>query len=298
MHTRVVGMHLGKGFTLTADLLEQEIQKHQRDGGRVKAFLYCNPNNPLGVVYPRELTLQLMEVCSKHQVHFISDEIYALSVFDQSATFTSVLSIPREQLPDPGRTHLLWGLSKDFGLAGFRLGFIHTHSEELVRCLDGMNLYTCASVHIQQVPSGRVSDPGGRPPAGRPLLAGLRLLPRQHRQADHRLRHGEGEAGPPRRPRAGGPGRPLLLGGLQVVRGPALPLSGHLDTLDTPGEMRLFRRLLDEAKVYMVPGSMFGCREPGWFRIIFAVSPDRWAAPGYTRRLEEGMDRLGALLAG
>ena len=55
------------------------------------------------------------------------------------------------QLPDPSRTHVLWGLSKDFGLAGFRMGFIHSHNKDLIRCLDGMNLYTSGSVHIQQV---------------------------------------------------------------------------------------------------------------------------------------------------
>ena len=32
------------------------------------------------------------------QVHFISDEIYALSVFDSSATFSSVLSLPVEKV--------------------------------------------------------------------------------------------------------------------------------------------------------------------------------------------------------
>ena len=45
--------------------------------------------------------------------------------------------------------------------------------------------------------------------------------------------------------------------------------------MDREGEMKLFRRLFDEAKVYLVPGSMFGCKVPGWFRIVFVVSPDR-----------------------
>ena len=33
------------------------------------------------------------------------------------------------QLPDPQRTHFMWGLSKDFGLAGFRMGFIHSYNK-------------------------------------------------------------------------------------------------------------------------------------------------------------------------
>ena len=110
--TRVVGFHLGPNFSLTAELLEKEILRQKDAGVEVRAFLYCNPNNPLGVVYPRQLTLQLMGVCKKYQVrlifhtwcqtsgqiHFISDEIYALSVFDSTAHFSSVLSFSTEEV--------------------------------------------------------------------------------------------------------------------------------------------------------------------------------------------------------
>ena len=35
-------------------------------------------------------------------------------------------------------------------------------------------------------------------------------------------------------------------------------------------------QLFPQIKLYMVPGSMFGCEKPGWFRIIFAVTPERY----------------------
>ena len=85
-------------FTLTPELLEEEILAQHQFGKRVKGFIFCNPNNPLGVVYSKKLTLSLMEVCRKYQVHFISDEIYALSVFDPSVKFESILSIPKEEV--------------------------------------------------------------------------------------------------------------------------------------------------------------------------------------------------------
>ena len=66
--TKVIGFHLDEGFSLTATLLEKELVRQREAGVAVKAFLYCNPHNPLGVVYPKELTLQLMEVCKEHQV--------------------------------------------------------------------------------------------------------------------------------------------------------------------------------------------------------------------------------------
>ena len=88
-------------FTLTPELLEEEILAQHQFGKHVKGFIFCNPNNPLGVVYSKKLTLSLMEVCRKYQVHFISDEIYALSVFDPSVKFESILSIPKEEVRKP-----------------------------------------------------------------------------------------------------------------------------------------------------------------------------------------------------
>ena len=38
-----------------------------------------------------------MRVCSKHGVHMISDEIYAMSVFDETH-FNSVLSFTKEEV--------------------------------------------------------------------------------------------------------------------------------------------------------------------------------------------------------
>ena len=120
-------------FSLTPELLDRTIFEQKSAGKVVRAFLYSNPNNPLGIVYPLSLTIKLMEVCKKHKVHFISDEIYALSVFKKSTPFESILSIPPEKVPDPERTHFLWGLSKDFGLAGFRIGVLHSYSESVIR---------------------------------------------------------------------------------------------------------------------------------------------------------------------
>ena len=83
---------------MTAELLEKKIIQEKNSGRSVKAFMYCNPHNPLGIIYPKDLTIRLMEVCKRHEVHFISDEIYGLSVFDPSASFDSVLSIPRDEV--------------------------------------------------------------------------------------------------------------------------------------------------------------------------------------------------------
>ena len=58
-----------------------------------------------------------MKFCQRHKIHLISDEIYALSVWENpeapdAVTFESVLSIDTTGIIDPGLVHVLWGMSK------------------------------------------------------------------------------------------------------------------------------------------------------------------------------------------
>lgn len=58
-----------------------------------------------------------MKFCQRHQIHLISDEIYAISVWQNAEapdaiTFDSVLSIDTTGIIDPGLVHALWGISK------------------------------------------------------------------------------------------------------------------------------------------------------------------------------------------
>ena len=69
----------------SAEMVDNYIRELKEGGSNVKAFIYCNPSNPLGDIYDEETTLNLMRVCKKHQIHFISDEIYALSIYDNDA---------------------------------------------------------------------------------------------------------------------------------------------------------------------------------------------------------------------
>lgn len=56
-----------------------------------------------------------MKFCQKNDIHMISDEVYALSVYDTGydlPTFISALSIDTEDLIDKDRLHILYGMSK------------------------------------------------------------------------------------------------------------------------------------------------------------------------------------------
>nr|KIR83731.1 hypothetical protein I308_06120 [Cryptococcus tetragattii IND107] len=81
---------------------EDALQVCKDEGREVKAVLLCNPQNPLGRTYPRETLLAYATFAEKHNIHLISDEIYALSVYDNpnlpdSPQFISFLNIDVEK---------------------------------------------------------------------------------------------------------------------------------------------------------------------------------------------------------
>jgi aspartate/methionine/tyrosine aminotransferase len=49
--------------------------------------IVCNPQNPLGRTYPRETLLQYARFCEQNDLHLVSDEIYAMSVYDNPRAF-------------------------------------------------------------------------------------------------------------------------------------------------------------------------------------------------------------------
>ncbi|KAF7591100.1 hypothetical protein BBP40_001999 [Aspergillus hancockii] len=133
---------------------EQALLNFQEVSGRkVKALVLCHPHNPLGRCYPRHVIVKLMDLCQKYQVHFISDEIYALSVWENTVDegprpvgFESALSIDLAGIIDPQLVHVLWGTSKDFGANGLRLGIVISQANRaMLGALRSVGLYSYAS---------------------------------------------------------------------------------------------------------------------------------------------------------
>lgn len=79
-------------------------------------MLHVASNVSQGQCYPRDTLTAMMRFCQKHRIHLISDEIYALSVFDtgnaDAIPFTSVLSIDTTDVIDNNYLHVLYGMSK------------------------------------------------------------------------------------------------------------------------------------------------------------------------------------------
>lgn len=102
-----------EGFKLSPEKLEAAITD------KTKAIIFNNPSNPTGMVYNAQQLKPLMDVCVKHDLYIISDEIYYGLVYD-GKPFTSVASLGEEVKK---RTILINGVSKSYAMTGWRIGY-------------------------------------------------------------------------------------------------------------------------------------------------------------------------------
>lgn len=109
------------------DEINESLQKvyNRRKGyvPRVVAFLNANPNNPTGkVMGPRECNLlkNISEICLKRGVFIIDDLVYRDIGYDENNLAKPIATIPGMFR----NTISLFGLSKSYGLASIRAGFV------------------------------------------------------------------------------------------------------------------------------------------------------------------------------
>jgi aspartate/methionine/tyrosine aminotransferase len=92
---RLVSVDLPQGDgAFTPDTLKafgDKMDELAAEGIRTRAVIVCNPHNPLGRTYPRETLLEYMRFCEERDLHLVSDEIYAMSVYDNPCTLTRLL---------------------------------------------------------------------------------------------------------------------------------------------------------------------------------------------------------------
>ncbi len=104
-----------ENFKITAARLEEVINP------RTKAFLFCSPSNPTGLMYSTAELKALAEVLRQHpKVTILSDDIYNRLVFDGSKVAPSLLQIAPD-LKD--RFVTINGGSKAFSMTGWRIGW-------------------------------------------------------------------------------------------------------------------------------------------------------------------------------
>jgi len=100
-------------FKITKDLLEAAVTE------KTKLFILNNPSNPTGMLYNEDELRELAEVCVKHDLYIMSDEIYYNLVYDNKK-FVSVAKLSDEIKE---RTIIINGVSKTYAMTGWRVGY-------------------------------------------------------------------------------------------------------------------------------------------------------------------------------
>uniref|UniRef100_A0A8C6BXK4 1-aminocyclopropane-1-carboxylate synthase homolog (inactive) n=1 Tax=Monodon monoceros TaxID=40151 RepID=A0A8C6BXK4_MONMO len=266
LDSEVTGLET-RPFQLTVEKLEMALEGANSEGVKVKGLILINPQNPLGDVYsPGELQ-EYLKFAKRHELHVMVDEVYMLSVFEESVGYHSVLSL--ERLPDPQRTHVMWATSKDFGMSGLRFGTLYTENQDVATAVSSLCRYHGLSGLVQYQMAQLLRD--------RDWINQV-YLPENHARlkAAHTYVSEELRA----------------LGIPFVSRGAGffiwVDLRKYLPAATFEEEKLLWRRFLDN-KVLLSFGQAFECKEPGWFRLVFSDK---------THRLRLGMQRVRRVLEG
>ncbi|EXA00359.1 hypothetical protein FOWG_00617 [Fusarium oxysporum f. sp. lycopersici MN25] len=247
---------------------EEALLRSRKAGVNVKMVLIVNPHNPLGRCYHKSTLISIMQFCQEYRLHLLSDEIYACSVFDTdepAVPFTSILSIDPTGLIDPELLHVTYGLSKDFGAAGLRLGAIITRSQPVLRAIEAAMRFNNPSGASLAIGSALLEDRAWC----RAFIDSSRLkLAQAHRHITSQLSD---------------MGIKYLPGSnagffVWVDLSPYLPseFDGELNQ-----EFALAKRL-HKVGVFLHPREEHSI-EPGWFRMVYSQDP---------RTVTEGLRRI------
>jgi aminotransferase len=123
--------------------------------GRTRAIVVNNPNNPTGRLLTAAEWRELHRLAERHDLYIISDEAYSDYVLDPG-TFISAAAF------DSAKAHTIVcnTLSKNYGMSGWRVGYVFTNPKMLFQILKlNQHLITCPATvlewyivrHFQQV---------------------------------------------------------------------------------------------------------------------------------------------------
>ncbi|CAM9472569.1 unnamed protein product [Ectocarpus sp. 8 AP-2014] len=205
-------------------------------------------------MYSPKALLSAVSWGRRRGLQIVVDEVYANCIHRPNASFRSVggLLMADGAAGMGGDVHVLYGLSKDLGVAGWRVGVLYSENKEVVAMVSKMAHASQASSDTMDLVGRLFREPSflddyfTQHQASRPrLLAYMSLVNQLGRKG---IMYQPAEAG------------------LFVM----LDLREYLQVSSKEAEERLWRQMLERTKVNLTPGGAFHCVEPGWFRLCFA----------------------------
>nr|ALN38791.1 ACS11 [Cucumis sativus] len=255
------------GFRITEVSMEEAMEQAQSLNLRVKGIMITNPSNPLGTTLSQKELNSVVDFATTNAIHIVSDEIYSATVFEQP-NFRTVMDPNLQKLPIWDRIHLVYSLSKDLGLPGFRVGMIYSNDPAVVDAATKMSSFCLVSSQTQYFVSQIVGDENFR---GNYMQEMKRRIRKRRLMLESSLRQG----------------------GVRCLKGNAglfcwVDMRHLLKYPSFEEEMEIWKTILYEVGINISPGSSFHCSEPGWFRMCFANMEEH--------TFKEAMHRLKAFL--
>ena len=223
---------------------------------RTRLLVLNSPHNPTGAVLARETVEGIAAIARRHTFHILSDEIYARIQFE--GRHVSIASLPGMA----ERTVVVDGFSKTYAMTGWRLGFgimAKPLAEQMARLMTHSN--SCTASFVQRAGIAALTGPQDE----------------MHAMVEEFRRR-----------------RDVMVAGLEAIPGVRCfrPRGAFYAFPNIRGtgmpSVTLANRLLDEAGLSCLSGTLFGSGGEGYLRLSCANS---------IATIEEALERLRAFLS-
>lgn len=234
---------------------------------RTRALVLINPNNPTGAVYDKTLLEGMLQIAREHQLVVLSDEIYDKILYEGAKHICTA------SLADDLLILTFGGLSKNYRIAGFRVGWILLSGAKHLATpyIEGLNMLAsmrlCSNVPCQHAVQTAL---GGYQSINELIIPGGRLY--EQMDLAHKLIN--------------------QIEGVSCARPKgAMYLFPRIDLnkIRIRNDEQLVLDFLRQHKVLLVHGTAFNWPEPDHFRVVFLP---------HKEVLESALGRLGQFLSG
>jgi aspartate aminotransferase len=237
-----------EGFTVRVQAIEKLITP------KTRLIIVNSPNNPTGAVVPPEEMGKLLALAVRHNVQLMSDECYCHFLYEGRKPFSIGSSKNRDNLIIVG------SLSKTYSMTGWRIGFVLGNSKLVANMLKLQSHSTSNPTSFAQM---------GAVEALRGSQESVALMRDEFQRR-----------------------RDRIVAGLRAIPGVrcGMPegafyvypnVGSFLKKNGVENTLALTEKLLDEARVAVVPGEAFGTHSH--LRISYATSQEQ---------IDEGLQRL------